>query len=302
MATNFNSPQYPVISWQLRISDTRELEVECDGNSTTLDLSGAAYQDLWGFASNGTNGATSESLHGYIASQIQTFLQVDCGFATAVCAATYVWDLPGWPRVRFNVTNTSGNDVDIYGLTDEAGYTIGLDGTSVLTIDASTGGLTDFNSEGYWAPKNLTLYDDRITISPSVFVSTSMDGLTYKTRRWTSERVKRALTFPFVKAPYLWEWRAADPGYYPFADRNGNDLNNVFQRLISAARRNNDNANSTQFRVYNKPQLYRLAIWSVEEKLKDPEDFISDNSDGAQKYFEINLQLEDLGDDGTGSI
>jgi len=302
MATNFNSPQYPVITWQLYISDLREIEVECNGNSTTLDLSSAGYQGLWGFASNGTNAATSESLHGYIASQIQTFLQVDCGFATAVCAATYVWDLPGWPRVRFNVTNTSGNDVLIYGNTDTAGYTIGLDGTSILTVDASTGGTTDFNSEGYWAPHQLTLYDDRATISPQTYLATSLDGQVYKTRSWTAERTRRALTFPFVKQPYLWEWRAEDPGYYDYAGRDPNDTNNLLQRLLTAARQNNATADSTVFRIYNKPQLYRLGVWSNQELIRDIENSLSDKSNGAQKYFQVVVPFEDLGDDGTGSI
>lgn len=304
MATNFTSPQYPVISWQTYFTLSQEIEVECDGNSVLYGISDAEWQGLWGFASTtGTNAATSVSLHGYLASKIQTFLQTTCGFGTAVCQATYVWDLPGWPRVRFNVTNVGGNDVYITPDSEEVAHHFGISDGGVVTVDGGTGeGFTDFNSVGYWAPKQLTLYDDRATISPSTYVSTSLDGATYKTRTWTTSRTRRSLTFPFVKQAYIWEWRAEDPGYYPDTDRDAEDPNNVFQQLLAAARRNNDNADSTQFRVYNKAGLYRLAVWSNANLLEDVESSMKDQSNGAKKFMQIIVPLEDLGDDGTGSI
>jgi hypothetical protein len=298
MATNFDSPNYPVISWQSRLSGTLTVENLDTSNTLVIDFADGSFDDKWGFASTTGEVATSDSIHGYLAQLIQAFLVGD-GSPSAVVTATYQFSAEGTILVQFAYTGGL-DDVTLTFSTTDLAAEFGFN-TTTATIPTGDSETTNHNSCCYWEPYNLTLYDDRATIAPQAFVVSSLDGTQYKTRRWSSERVRRSLTFPDVRQTYLWSWRREDPGFAGPPGPGTTDPNNLLEDLLSAARRNNDNADSTQFRIYNEVAKYRLGVWSNQELLRDF-DTINDQTNGAQIYLQVVLPFEDLGDDGSGGI
>ena len=303
MTCNINTPKYPVISWQTYWTDSvaNEIEVGCDGNFDTFLISDAAWQGLWGFENNASNIAQASSLHGYLASLIQNFLRVDCGFGLAECTARYYWDLPGHPRVQFTVANVSSNDVTIEFFYDTVAYHFGVNGASLITIDGASGlGYTDFNGAGYWAPNNLTCYDDRISISPTSFSVESLAGTSWKTVTWTEPLQDRSLTFPFVRPPYLWSFRRKDTAWATPAGLNVNDPNNLYENFLNAARQNNSNQDATPFRIYSDDGVYRGARAINVDQLRDPRSNLTDQTNGSFTYFNIAVFFRDVDGEGTG--
>lgn len=298
MATNFDSPNYPVISWQSRLSGTVTIENFDTSNTLVIDFADGSFDDKWGFASTTGEVATSDSIHGYLAQLTQAFLVGD-GSGSAVVTATYQFTAEGTILVQFAYTG-GNDDIEITFSTTALAAEFGFN-SAVIDLPVEDTATSDHNSCCYWEPYNLTLYDDRATIAPQAFVVSSLDGSQYKTRTWSSERVRRSLTFPYVRQTYLWSWRREDPGFAGPPGPGTADPNNLLEQLLSAARRNNDNADSTQFRIYNEVAKYRLGVWSNQELLRDF-DAINDQTNGAQKFMQVVLPFEDLGDDGSGGI
>lgn len=296
-----STPQYPVITWPVYYTALgNDLELECDGNSLSIDPSNGDFDGKYGFSSDSSNIADSDSVHGLLASKIQDFLVNDCGFATATCVATYVWDIPGWPRVRLDITNTGGNDLTLLAYSKDIGDFFGIDygAGGLVTISASTGGPLDWNSVGYWAPRNLTVYDDRVSISPSTYSSESLDGTTHRTVSWSANKITRQLTFPFVRPPYLWTYRREDSCFSDVTETNVADPNNLFENFLAAARRSNTSLASTNFRIYTGAGDYRNGVIMDPQLLKDPGNMVTETSAGSATYFNVKVMFRDLGGDG----
>ena len=293
MSTEINTPNYPVISWPVYYTDEADtLDIECDGVTDSFFPSDLDFQGVYGFSSNDLGGALSDSLHGLLATKIEDFLISDCGYATASCSAVYDWTLPGWPLVRFVVNNVP-EDITISPSSKEVSEFFGIrwdGGAGEVVIDSVTEeGSTDFNSAGYWAPHNLTCYDDRVLISPATYTAQSLDGTVNKTVAWSSSKTRRQLTFPFVRPSYLWLYRRQDTGWATPAGLDITDPNNLFQNMMEAARRNNTSQDSTIFRVYADGDNYREACLIDNIFIKDPADSVLDTNGRAATYFEVSV-------------
>jgi len=302
MTANLNTPNFPIITWQVRPTGTLTVENTDTGNTIVFDFDDGTYDSYWGFAP-GVLAAVSdtESLMGQVLTDVETFLQGD-GAPIATVSAIYV--LSG-QKVLTQIVYSNGNDdldftfdslqtAQLFGFTSAAGNLIPV-GSTLLTI----------NTAGYWSPQNLTCFDDRVTVGPNVYGSQSLDGDTVKTRSWAASRTRRQLTFPYVRPAFLWLYRRQDANYATPAGQDTADPNNLYQNYLEAARRNNANADATTFRIYantGNPAPYRLAKVVDPKQLEDAAGRIRDNSNGAALYFNVSLLLQDYGDDGSGGI
>lgn len=295
------TPQYPVISWPAKFLGTDDdLEIGYDGDSESYSPADAEWQTKYGFSDGTDQYAQSDSVHGHLASKIQNFLVNTVGISSVV-RCKYIWDKPGWPRVQIEATNLAGNDLEITAYNKDVGDYFGIDFNAggVITVDGATGtGSFDFNSYGYWAPNNLTCYDDRSVFSPATYTAQSLDGTVNKTVKWSEEQTLRQITFPFVRPPYIWTYRKQDPGYSTPAGLNTDDPNNLFEKMMEAARFNNTSQDSTVFRIYASSGSYRTATIMDNEFIKNPQNSISDSDGRSAKYFEVSVTFKDTGGDG----
>ena len=304
MTANLNTPNFPVFSWNtFDLFGSMEIENNDTGNFITIDFTNVAFESLWGFALGTNLNCAATSIHGYIAAQIQTFLQGDGSpGATVTCNYNFT-TIPG--RILVDFVYSGGADDVLLTFIGGSETILGFGNSTVsIFLDDTTN--TDYNSTSYWAPFNLTCYDDRRTLAPSLFANQSLDGAIIKTRRWTSERVRRALSFPYVRPAYLWSYRREDTNYASPAGQNIADPNNLYENLLTAARRNNNNANATTFRIYanQDPTTAPYRLGSVVDPLllQDPETLVVDNANGSALYFNASVIVQDLGDDGSGGI
>jgi hypothetical protein len=305
MAANLETPNFPVITWTSDLTGTLTVESVGTGSTLVIDFSANAFDTKYGFdCSNGLL-ASTDSIHGYLASLVEAFLQGD-GYPGAVFTATYDFtSTPGTIRVEYS--NTGGpEDVDFVFDSVATARQFGIN-SATFNIPEDDQATTDFNSCCYWMPYNLTCFDDRRTTTPSIFANESLGGTTIKTRRWSDERTRRALSFPYVRPAYIWAYRREDTNYATPAQQNVDDPNNLYQELLTAARRNNDDADATVFRIVAKTvggsqNEYRLASVVDPAVLQDPEGLVSDNAGGSGIYFNVSMIFRDLGDNGSGGI
>jgi hypothetical protein len=305
MAANLETPNFPVITWTSNLTGTLQVQSVGTGNTLDIDLFDGSFDSKYGFDCSSGLQASTDSIHGYLASLVEAFLQGD-GYPGAVFTATYDFtSTPGTIRVVFS--NTGGpEDVDFVFDSVATAKQFGIN-SATFNIPEDDQATTDFNSCCYWMPYNLTCYDDRITTTPSIFANESLGGTTIKTRRWSDERTRRALTFPYVRPGYLWSYRREDTNYATPAQQNIADPNNLYEEFLTAARRNNDQADATVFRIVAKtvvgnPNQYRLASVVELPQLQDPSDSVEDNTDGSAIFFSVSAVFRDLGDNGSGGI
>ena len=305
MAANLETPNFPVITWDSRLTGTLQIQSVGTGSTLDIDFSDGSFDTKYGFdCSNGLL-ASTDSIHGYLASLVEAFLQGD-GYPGAVFTATYDFtSTPGTIRVEYS--NTGGpEDVDFVFDSVATARQFGIN-SATFNIPEDDQATTDFNSCCYWMPYNLTCFDDRRTTTPSILANESLGGTTIKTRRWSDERTRRALSFPYVRPAYIWAYRREDTNYATPAQQNVDDPNNLYQELLTAARRNNDDADATVFRIVAKTvggsqNEYRLASVVDPAVLQDPEGLVSDNAGGSGIYFNVSMIFRDLGDNGSGGI
>jgi hypothetical protein len=306
MAANLDTPNFPIITWTSDLTGTLTVLNLDTTNTLVIDFTDGDFDTKYGFdCSNGLQ-ASTDSIHGYLASLIQTFLQGD-GSASATVTATYDFTTtPGTVRVVYALT-LANDDIEFVFDSDATARQFGIRSASSFSVPTGDSERTDFNGCCYWMPYNLTCYDDRRTIAPSMFANESLSGTTIKTRRWSNERIRRALTFPYVKPAYLWSYRRQDTNYATPAAQDVDDPNNLYEHMLSAARRNNSNADATVFRIVAKTNTgaandYRLASVVNAEALTDPGDSLQDSSGDAGLFFDVPIVFRDLGDNGTGGI
>ena len=198
MAANLETPNFPVITWDSRLTGTLSVENLDTTNTLDIDLFDGSFDTKYGFDCSSGLQASTDSIHGYLASLIQAFLQSD-GAPAATVTATYDFtSTPGTVRVVYALANAL-DDIEFTFDSDASARQFGIRYASSFSVPTGDSATTDFNSCCYWMPYNLTCYDDRITTTPSIFANESLGGTTIKTRRWSDERTRRALTFPYVR-------------------------------------------------------------------------------------------------------
>lgn len=301
MTANLNTPNFPVISWQVRPTGTLTVTNVATANTLPLDFDSGAFDAYWGFAPGVLSAISdTQSLMGVVLTAVETFLQGD-GSPLATVSGVYQFSAQKI-LTQIVYSNGAGNldfTFDSLDTAKQFGFTTV---TTIVPLGSTT--LT-INTAGYWSPQNLTCYDDRVSIAPNTFSSQSLDGDIVKLRAWVASRTRRQLTFPYVRPAFLWLYRREDPNYATPAGQDTADPNNLYENYLEAARRNNVDANATTFRIYGNtgnPAPYRLAKVVDPKELEDPAAKIRDNSNGAALYFNVSVLLQDYGDDGSGGI
>ena len=305
MAANLDTPNFPIITWTSDLTGTLTVENIATGSTLVIDFTDGAFDTKYGFDCSSTLDASTDSIHGYLASLVEAFLQGD-GYPSASFTARYNFiATPGTIRVVFENT-LAATDVEFTFDSLDTARQFGYNAL-VAEIPEDDTDRTDFNGCCYWMPYNLTCFDDRRTINPALFTNESLGGTTIKTRAWADERTLRALTFPYVKPAYLWSYRRQDTNYATPASQDVDDPNNLFENMLSAARRNNSTADATVFRIVAKTNTgaandYRTAAIVDNRFLEDPERAIRDATRNAGLFFNVSIVFRDLGDDGTGGV
>jgi hypothetical protein len=306
MAANLETPNFPVITWDSRLTGTLSVENLDTTNTLYIDFTDRDFDTKYGFDCSSGLQASTDSIHGYLASLIQAFLQGD-GAPTATVTATYDFtSTPGTVRVVYALANAL-DDIEFTFDSDASARQFGIRNASAFSVPTGDSATTDFNSCCYWMPYNLTCYDDRRTTGPSIFANQSLNGTTIKTRAWADQRTLRALTFPYVRPGYLWLYRREDTNYATPAQQDVDDPNNLYQEFLTAARRNNDEGDATVFRIVAKTvggsqNQYRQAAVVDNRFLEDPQRSVRDATRNAAIFFNVSIVFRDLGDNGSGGI
>lgn len=301
MPANLNTPTFPVITWPVRPTGTLTVTNVATTNTIVFDFDSGAYDTYWGFAPGVLSAVSdTESLFGVVLTAVETFLQGD-GSPLATVSGLYDFSNQ---RITHQIVYSNGaGNLDFTFDSADTAKQLGF--TSATTIVPLGNTPLTINSAGYFAPQNLTCYDDRVTTSPSTFANQSLDGDTVLLRSWTNSRTKRLLVFPYVRPAFLWSYRRQDTNYATPAGQSTDDPNNLYENWLTAARRNNANAIATTFRIYGNtgnPAPYRLARVTDPKELENPSDKIRDVSNGSALYFNVPLLFQDFGDDGSGGI
>jgi hypothetical protein len=275
MACQINTNTYPVISWKPSIEGTVTFTYDPTGTPTVkvVNLADTFSSDFWGFASSGSNDGAeicdANSIQGKLASELQSFYVNDVSIANAKVSGTYDWSGFGWPRwilaAEGSIVENTTIEFDTVDTARQFGFNTGSFNFSSITLKK----FMDFNSAGYWAPRQRTVYDDRHTINPDVKTSVSTQGNTYKTVPWGDNKTVRRLEFPFVRPPYMYRYRSADFNFADPAGRSVDDTNNTFEAMNEAARDLRANNTSRQFRIYSSDGLYRIGYIIDEANVTD---------------------------------
>lgn len=299
MSSIFNSPFYPVVSWQPDFDDAVNevviTSVDIVGSPLTVQLSGSNY---WGFADvtpGSTGSCADNSLAGWLRGQINGNLVAG---QTAV-SASYSWPTStelGVPRTVYTRVDVSAMQIEFKrngSASTELASRFGFD-SSTVNFNTITGLLaTDWNSEGYWAPYPMyTVGDIRNYIDP-VFITENGDGTVIESIRWGSRKSDRRLTWPIVYAADIFEYRRTNAGFAGPAGRDTADPNNLLENCMIAA------GAGSLFRIYSNEGVYRLGYIYNQDSVRDLSTNIEDISARGAMY-EVNINFRDLGNDGSG--
>lgn len=300
MSSVFNSPFYPIVTWQPDFDDAVNEVVITSGDITaspvTVQITGKNY---WGFANetvaSTTGSCADNSLAGWLRGQINSNL---------VAGQTHVSASYSWPTTTsFGVPRTIYTRVDGTAMqlefkrngtaSTELANVFGFS-NSTVNFNTTTGLLNcNFNSDGYWAPYPMyTVGDIRNSIDP-VYITENSDGSVIEAIRWGSRKIDRRLTWPIVYAADVFLYRRTNAGFATPAGRDPGDPNNLLENMIIAA------GTGSQFRIYSDAGVYRLGYIYNQDNMRDFSSNIEDISARGAMY-EVGINFRDLGNDGTG--
>lgn len=293
-----STPSFPVISWSIDLDGTDEITVAVSGGSTYSGFIPAGT--YYGYASStGSDDAAADSLAGIVAATIQDIMQDPAKFnqATATCVALYLHSPTGteittrYTRANFfplaatiTVTITAGT------LTlQDLGFETSFQWTTLGGLSRTN----NWNSIGYWAPGNITVYDER-NQTMSSFVTESIFNNSISTVRWGSPKVRRNLVFPTVYAAMIYTYRRVDSGFADVAQVDVADPNNLLEYLFEAA------SEGLTFRIYQEPAVYRTAVISDQGSINDMNSNLEDIS-ARGSIWSVTCRFLDLGTT-TGAV
>jgi hypothetical protein len=154
---------------------------------------------------------------------------------------------PSLSPLTMTLTTTSASAITLVfaSLADAAVYgfsstTVGIAGGANVTTT------TTFNVGGFWAPSGVSGDVTRTTRQRAASSSSEMSGLSTDVVNWgeVADIEVRSTLFPVANA---FTWYATQAIYAQKAQRNVNDPNNIFEKMLAAA------ATGLTFRVYEQP-------------------------------------------------
>lgn len=295
------TPNFPIITWSIDLDGTDEITVTVSGGvgSFSAFIPAGTY---WGYSASTdpAEDAGPDSLASVVASTIQDIMTDAAKFnqATATCTASYTHNASGtevltkYTRFNFYPLATSVT-VTISATTNLSIEMLGFSTGIVWTALGGANDTSDYNSTNYWAPGNITVYDDR-NQTASTFVTESIFSNTISAIRWGSPKTRRLLVVPTVYAAMLYLYRRVDSGFADPATVDIADPNNLLENLWYAA------STGAVFRIYQDPVSYRTAYMSEQRLINDMNENVEDIS-GRGAIFEVTLSFLDLGTT-TGAI
>jgi hypothetical protein len=287
------TPEFPVISWLVDLPATT-IDVTADfgaGVATFSDTIPAGQ--YWGFNTDATGlsldaPAGEVSLMGALAAIVQAILQDPAKFNIpgALVAATRLWREAGGIRYLATEFNAAG----VPGLV-APGITISFPGGNEEFFGEKTGGTilinnltllgyNEINNAGYYSPYNLTVLDTR-NYQNTVYAAESISGNRTAVVSWGNEKEGRVLTFPFVYAAYVFDYRRSLAVFSNVALTDVADPNNLLQRVREAAVAGGDNF---IFRVFQDNAEYSESYLIQQDRLETLDAYTDDVSGNGQLF------------------
>jgi len=270
MSSYIDTPNYPVVSWQLVLDGTDLVSVTIGGTTHSSVIPAGSY---YGFATDASGVPTSDSLAYQVAAVIQDIIVNDFGVAAYTCTASYLFLAPGYPRTRFvrshmsapaTVVTITGGSISIKDL--------GFNTTMEWDHDIfQTGISSDYSGAGFWAPNNLTVYDDRNRTVTS-FVTEGIYTSSVSAVQWGSPKTRCLLTIPLTYAAFIYLYRRQDSGFSDVAQTDVDDPNNLLENLFEQA------SVGTEFRIYQSAGKYWTAYMTDSSKINDMNSNLEDVS------------------------
>ena len=301
--STLSTPDFPIISYKVNIPATITFDVTY--NSITHQGSIPAG-DYWGFATFDLGVAATTSLMGILADTVEEVLQTDFSVAN-VTTGKHTWDDTN--NIRGNqlfgyletviISPLSSVLIDNFSSGEEF-FGLLPGGSITITFAGNLGrGYTEFDTAGYFAPNNLTVYDDRTyknTVYSSVPASGGTTSLNSVIVRWGQGKTFRALTFPIVPACQVFEYRRADQDFSAPYQINMDNPNNLLQNLWNAASGNRlisyAAGNAPEFRIYAQNGAYRRSVIVDQNTLMDMESMLSDVVEG--RLYKVTIPFIDI--------
>ena len=235
---------FPLVTWQVTAPGAVWTE-----NMSSPSAPIPAASDKWGFdvstaTSNGF--ATTDSATGYLADQID-LLGAGITLFTQFLYTNSTTAAMSPLFARYGYQSNPGGTLTFASLADAAVY--GFDSTTVTfppTPGASTGYITTpFNVGAVWMPCGVSGDVRRMTKQRAASSSSDMSGLSTDVVNWgeVADIEVRSTLFPVANA---FTWYASQQIYATKAQRDVNDPNNIFEKMLAAA------ATGVTFRVYEQ--------------------------------------------------
>ena len=286
MATNY--PSHPVFAWRPTITGTVDYDDGTD--SGTIDLATDIASSYWGWSSNASNVAQSDSVQARFAALLVAALSS----STVSFVITYTWpDGTAAPPVASYAMTHSGNvNVDLTFSSADVAAQFGFDGASV-TLTYLTDKAADFTDAGHWQPSCRGGYDERWDSNPNIGVTESNDGSTRKIRVWGDDLTDRPFMFPTVMVANVRADAAADASMAAAAQRDVSDPNSLLANMVSAARTPENTDDARAFRVYTAAGTYRTCYWLRKDEIQAVQSICSNKS--ARRIWEVSFTMRDDG-------
>jgi len=293
------SPEFPVITWLQDIPAAITVNVLYNAKTEVGTVPIGQY---WGFGTDLSGDASSDSLMGVIASTVQeTFTNpLKHNVPGALIGAGYEW--------------SSGTDITLNGFMSSSGFAPvsdievsllssneiwGSDGTSpdfdITTI--TNKGFSDFNIASFFSPYQKTWYDER-DYTDTVYGARSISGDNTSIVRWGTQTTNRLIEFPNVYAAYVYAYRRQLAEFSTPAHTEIADPNNLLENMRNAAI---DTGNNFTFRIYQDDGQYRQGRLIQGDRLNSLESYVSDVSARGAR-FKVSIPFIDLGTSTGGAI
>jgi len=287
------TPEFAVISWLVDLPAT-QIDVTADfgAGPATFSTTIPAGQ-YWGFNTNVAGvdlsvPAGEETLMGALAAAVQFLLNDPGSFniPAAVITPVRLWrETLGVRRLatRFDAFGVGGLLAPGINITFPAGNELFFGekpGGSITINNLTFDGFNEINNAGYYAPYNLTILDTR-NFNNTVYSAESISGNRTEVVSWGNEKEGRVLTFPFVYAAYVYDYRRSLPVFSNVALTDVDDPNNLLQRVREAAVGGGQNF---IFRVFQDNAEYSESYLIQQDRLDNLDGYLEDVSGNGQLF------------------
>ena len=285
MATNY--PSHPVFSWRPTITGTVDYD---DGvTSGTIDLAADIGSSYWGWSSDGSDIAQSDSI------QDRLLERLNDRMTFSAYSASYTWPDGDAAPPRTSYSINHGSNVVLTFNSDATAQQFGFPSgnPTTVTITSLIAKVANFTDAGHWQPSCRGGYDERWEINPNVGVTETIDGSSRKLRTWGSTLTSRAFSWPSVFVANIRSDAAAESSQASAAQRDTSDPNSLLENMIEAAREPESTDNARAFRVYTAAGVYRTCYWLDQGQITDLEGRCSSKS--ARRIWEVSFTMRDDG-------